>query len=172
MRHYRRFRRSRPKCRVDSTRPLRHAVSVAERDLKRLGAAIVSVRDLLGVTQEEFAERAGLSLKTVQRVELAIGKPRATTFKGLDRGAGWVSGGARGIYEDGREPVDEQPHAGSDEPAAWPTDDEILAMDARAIAERYVKTDRDHGKIAADDWLFHALTVRRNARRTLAVDGS
>lgn len=98
----RRRRSSRPAQRIDSRGPLRHAVRVAGRDLKSLADAVIAVRDELGLTQEEFAERGGLHPGTVQRVELMKVTPRAKTLAGLDRAAGRPSGWARAALE-GRE---------------------------------------------------------------------
>ncbi|MFC5095080.1 helix-turn-helix domain-containing protein [Amycolatopsis plumensis] len=66
----------------------------------------MAAREQLQLTQEEFAEKASLSLKTVQRVELKRAAPQAKTFNGLDQGAGWLPGSARLLYEEGREPVE------------------------------------------------------------------
>lgn len=188
MRHCRKFRRSRPISRIDSTRPLRHAVYVSEGVVRSLGVdeasarerlalAVISARERLNVTQEEFAERAGegLSLKTLQRVELRKVRPTIKTFNGLDRGAGWKAGDARRLYESGREPeVDEH-----DDGSPWVpmvSDEQIIAMDSRALADHYIRTESEFGSAAAEDWLFHAIVVRRDARRaagrTLAADGS
>lgn len=65
----------------------------------------MAARERLSVTQEEFAELCGLSLTTVQRVEQGRVVPRAKTYSGLDRGAGWEPGSARAVLKDGRPPV-------------------------------------------------------------------
>jgi len=62
-----------------------------------------AVRDELGLTQKEFAERAGLAEITVQRIEQAKIDPRAKTLTGIDRGAGWPAGAARAVMA-GAEP--------------------------------------------------------------------
>lgn len=99
MRYYRPKIKFRPPSRLDSSRPVREAVPVAERDLKRLAAAIEATRERLGVTQEGFAALAELSLPTIQRVEAGKVAPRAKTYHGLDLGAGWPPGTARAIAE-------------------------------------------------------------------------
>lgn len=138
-------------------------------DRERLGQYVMAARKRMGYRDRKpWAEAIGISAKTLGKLERGeyVG---TDTLVEVENFFGWTPGSAREILRGG------QPTA---MPAAddTPTDDEILAMDARAIAERYVKTDRDRGKFAADDWLFQALTVRLNARReangTLAVDGS
>lgn len=96
-----RNRPSRPVGRVDSVRPLRHPVHVVGRDAKRLAEAVRAAREELGMTQKEFAERGGIAMLTVQRVEQGSVSPRTKTFTGLDRAAGWLSGTARAILERG-----------------------------------------------------------------------
>lgn len=115
MRYYARRSRRHPSCRVDTVAPLRQAMEVAERgskspsaEQKRLAQAVLARREELGLTQEEFAERAGLALKTIQRVELGQVVPRTKTFRGLDDGAAWSSGSARAVFRDGRGPVPQQ----------------------------------------------------------------
>jgi transcriptional regulator with XRE-family HTH domain len=75
------------------------------RDLKSLGESLRDRRGELGLTQEEFAKRAEISLKTYQRVERGEITPRVKTLGALDRAARWVPGGARGLLEDGRTPT-------------------------------------------------------------------
>lgn len=105
MRYLPRTTRSRPQCRVDSTRPTGDDVRVTERDVKRLGAAVVSAREALGMTQEEFAVHCELGLSTVQRVEAGTITPRAKTYQKLDKGCGWEAGSARALVEYGRRPA-------------------------------------------------------------------
>lgn len=174
---------------MDSTRPLRHAVYVSEGVVRspsldeatsreRLAGAVISARGRLDVTQEEFAERAVLSLKTVQRIELRRVRPTVKTFNGLDRGAGWKAGSARRLYEDGDEPEVDEPGDETDAGKPWVpmvTDEQIIAMDGGAVLKHYVKVELAYGAAVAEDWLFHAVVIRRNARiaerGTLSVDG-
>lgn len=154
---------------MDSTRPLRHNGPVTEGVVRspneardQLARAIIAARGRLRVTQEEFAARAGLSLKTVQRIELRKIAPQTKTLTGLDRGAGWKPGSARRLYEDGRRPVLD---GDREDWSPVVSDEQIVAMDAQAFAAHYVRLDREYGKVQAEDWLFHALDVRRAARR-------
>jgi transcriptional regulator with XRE-family HTH domain len=123
------------------------------------------------MTQEEFAKHCGLSPTTIQRVEAAEVRPRAKTFSGLDRGAGWEPGSTRALYETGKKPT---LAAGPWTPML--TDEQIIAMDSHGLADHYIRTEREYGGAAAEDWLFHAIVVRRDARRaagrTMAADGS
>lgn len=110
MRHYERRPRVHPPCRVDTSRPVRQAIDVAGRDSKspeqaRLATGVLAARERLRITQEEFAERSGLALKTIQRVEQGQINPRTKTFAGLDQGAGWAPGSASALFRDGREPA-------------------------------------------------------------------
>lgn len=106
MRHNSRRPRVRVYSRVDRSRPLRQTAHVAGIELKRLAEGVITARERLRVTQEEFADLAGLSVSTVRRVEQEdLNSPRTKTFAGLDRGAGWVPGSARALFREGREPV-------------------------------------------------------------------
>lgn len=122
MPHGRQNPSSRPQPRLDSRGPGRHAVTVSRTDVERLAHGIIAARERLGLSQDEFAGRAGIALKTVQRIELGLVAPRARTFAGLDRGAGWAPGSARALFEHGTTPTpadtDEDP-----EPDATPTRD-------------------------------------------------
>lgn len=109
MRHWtrttRQLRTSRPHWRLDTTGSDGHTSGVAARDLKRLGQYVNRRRTELGLTQEEFVDRAGegsdaLSLKTLQRIELnQIQMPRSKTLGALDRAADWPVGRARAILD-------------------------------------------------------------------------
>lgn len=138
----------------------------------------MSARERLDLTQEEFAERAVLSLKTVQRIELRRVRPTIKTFNGLDRGAGWKAGSARRLYEDGVVPEVDEADEESDGGKPWVpmvTDEQIIAMDGGAVLKHFVKVELAYGAAVAEDWLFHAVVIRRNARiaerETLAADG-
>jgi transcriptional regulator with XRE-family HTH domain len=78
---------------------------MSARDLKRLAESVIDRRSELKLTQEEFALRGGINVKTVTRVEKGQIDPRVKTLGALDRAAGWASGSARGILEDGRPPT-------------------------------------------------------------------
>lgn len=100
MKYLDRRRRSRPKCRLDSTRPLGHPDYVAQRDLKSpLARALKDRRAELGVTQEQFVARVpGMKIKTLQRAE-GGSKPHPSTLGQLDEAAGWPRGWARQIRD-------------------------------------------------------------------------
>lgn len=109
MRYLERRTRTRPHCRVDSTRPMRQAMEVAARDSERLGAerlaeAVIALRAERSLSQEDLAALCGIALKTVQRIEKGRVAPRATTFGAIDRGAGWKPGSARALVRDGTPP--------------------------------------------------------------------
>lgn len=135
MRHYMRRARTDAHCRVDSTRPTRHAVHVTDREAKRLAAAVIAVRERLNLTQEEFAARCQLSLTTISRVERGTAGPRTKTFAGLDRGAGWLPGSSRGVYTTGDEPVMAEDLRDDNERKLWALD---LPVDVRrGYIDRY-----------------------------------
>lgn len=141
---------------------------------ERLALGVIAARERLNLGQEEFAKKAGASIKTIQRIELRRVTPTIKTFNKIDQGAGWAKGDARRLYEEGREPTLE----GGRDSQAWKpvlTDEQIIAMDGRGLAQHYIRTEREFSTEAADDWLFHAMVVRRDARRaarSLAADGS
>lgn len=139
MRPHRRTPPFRPVGRVDSTRPTRHAVHVAQRDLKRLGEAIETRRRELGLTQTEFADRGELALATIQRVESGKINPRAKTWKGLDQGAGWPPGTSRSITEGGPIPVN-----APDQLAV----DQLSVIEEMATAQDAAKPDALVDKVA------------------------
>lgn len=112
MRRQRRKPRTRPVGRLDSTRPVRDAVRVAERDLKRLADAVIAARSGLRMSRDEFAAKGKLGPKTVQRIERCeIANPRGATLTGLDLAAGWPDGTARKIWELDLEPPPTQSEA-------------------------------------------------------------
>lgn len=102
----RRKARSRPtNYGLDRTGPGRQTCSMAKRDFKRLGKAIEARRGELGLTQAEFADRGGIALKTVSRLENGTADPRQKTLGAVDRAAEWATGTALRITE-GVEPAD------------------------------------------------------------------
>lgn len=163
MRNYRPRLKRRPRSRVDPSRPMREATHVAGRDLKRLGDAVKSAREQLGDSQPEFAERAGMGIATVQRVEKAEIEPRAATYGKLDRGAKWPQGTARAIVEQGIKPppsVRDEP-ADVTEPRELSADErkQILAMsfdEVWAFAKRLEHTS----ELAAWLWLGEAARIK------------
>jgi transcriptional regulator with XRE-family HTH domain len=60
---------------------------------------VVAARNELRLSQEEFAARGSIGLKTVQRIEGGKVVPRGKTLTSLDDASGWPSGTARAIYE-------------------------------------------------------------------------
>lgn len=159
MRHYHWKLKRRPPSRVDSSRPVRDAAWVAERDLKRLATAVVEARTLLGLTQEEFAVKCALSLPTIQRIEAANVTPRTKTYTGLDRGADWPAGTARRIVEEGFRP----------RPPAAPTHEWSAAERARMrdmsmteVRETY-EMFRRKSEYLAEVWMREVLRVKAEA---------
>jgi transcriptional regulator with XRE-family HTH domain len=95
-------------------------------DPKRLGTAITDRRGVLGVTQEEFAARIGMPVKTLQRIEAGkITRPRPKTLGLLDKGAEWPDGHARRINDGEIDPSEQS----NEPPPPPPTDPEPLTME-------------------------------------------
>lgn len=169
---------STPGSRVDPTRPAGQNWKVTQRGLKRLSEVVQARRAKLGVTQEEFAARAGvgddgkatLSTKTVARLERnLISRPWPQTLGAIDRAGGWPAGYAQAVINETES---------EDEPEApAPTLPAILDADAETL--KAIVLDRD--KIGTTEWLealgillaldeidkeayVHALTVGRKVR--------
>jgi transcriptional regulator with XRE-family HTH domain len=125
---------------------------VAGRDAKRLAQAVKAAREELGLTQREFAERGGIAMLTVQRIEQEKVQPRTKTFTGLDKAAGWPSGTARAILEhDAKRPpsrvVDEEDSRPYYDPVAGTVDQEAIL---RRMIELVPSIRRSYGDRQAD----------------------
>lgn len=164
MRHMQRIRRQRPGCRVDSARPVRDTGPVPSRDITRLAAAARTARERAGLTQEEFAERGGLTSRTIIRLESAVAEPRAKTLHGLDRAAGWPMGTARGILDG----TGATPEAPADNPEASGARQRILALTDVQLAERIVEIAEVESVEAAGRYLAKVREIRREAERGAA----
>lgn len=70
---------------------------------ERLGAAIAHRRYRLGLTQEQVADRAALSVNTIRHLENG-GKGRMLTLPKIDEALGWVAGAGCVAVLDGDEP--------------------------------------------------------------------
>lgn len=163
-----RVRRQRPTCRIDSRRPLRHPVAVTERDLKRLGSAVVAIRERLGLTQDEFAKQATMSLKTVQRIEGARGTPRAVTLNLIDRIAPqaypqWQPGDARKIM-DGY--LASPAASGTSNAATSAARQRIIAMSDEEVALRIAETVELQGAEEAGKLLRRIQDIRSGVQQT------
>jgi transcriptional regulator with XRE-family HTH domain len=81
-------------------------------DRERVAKYVVARRGSLGMTQEQLAERAGVTVKTVYNLESAGRWPQARTRGAIEKALGWRSGDLTRVGEGG-EPV---PQAASEEP--------------------------------------------------------
>ena len=128
------------------------------------------------------AKAAGekLSLRSLQAVESGeSGVGQAVLFALGRLLPNWTEDTPRIILEGGpipptmRTPVD-APTDPLGVGVPFRSDEELIAMSAEQLARYYVQIDRAHGREAADDTVFRALTVRRDAARrrrdTLAID--
>jgi transcriptional regulator with XRE-family HTH domain len=141
---------------------VRHPGPVTERDLKRLGSAVVAIRTRLGLTQDEFANQATLSIKTVQRIEGARGTPRAVTLNLIDRIApkaypNWQPGDARKIM-DGHLPSPSAPDP--TDAVASAARQRIIEMTDEEIAERIAEAVELQGPAAAGELLRRIWDIR------------
>lgn len=158
---FRRRPRSRPSCRVDTTRPKRHAVVMSQADRIRLGTALSRRRGRLKLTQRDFAEHAGIEVKQLQRIEAGkVANPRSGTLEGLDTAARWPSGTCQGILDGNPSPED---------PPDWMADEgrvrELAAMTRDEIVEAAKAIDRVDGSDAADDFIWRAYEAKRQVRK-------
>lgn len=145
---------------------------VAERDLKRLAAAIVGVRNRLGMTQSEFAKACGLGLPTIQRIEAGTVTPRTKTYSGLDRGAGWPPGSARRIVEDGVPPREAEPPPSPAHEWSAAERERMRSMSMAEVQEIY-ETFRRRSEYLSDIWIREVMRVKAEdeAGERLTTDG-
>lgn len=136
----------------------------------RLGSAIVAFREQVGLTQEEFAALCNLSLKTIQRIELGRVTPTTKTYNGLDHGAGWSPGTARGFYDSGaRSAEDPSRHAdGNGGAPSSAARQRILALTDVQLAERVVEIAEVQGVERAGEYLAKVREIRQEADRAAA----
>ncbi|REE95309.1 helix-turn-helix domain-containing protein [Thermomonospora umbrina] len=73
-------------------------------DRERVAKYVVARRGSLGLTQEQLAERAGVTVKTVYNLESGGRWPQARTRGAVESALGWQPGDLVRIGE-GREPV-------------------------------------------------------------------
>lgn len=118
-------------------------------------------------SQPALAKAAGISPRKVSDVERGE-RAGVKTYAAIDRALGFPLG-TLSDYLDGR--IDALPETVLGETTAaepWRpvlTDAQIIAMTSREIAAHYVQLDNEFGKAAADDWLYHAASIRYDARR-------
>lgn len=163
MRHLQRIRRSRPKCRVDTQRPLGHTGDVPVRDLKRLAGAVRAAREKLGLSQEEFAQRGDLAPKTAQRLEWGTVAPRAKTLSKLDRAADWPPGTARKILDGELEAAPDGPPPALEHATA--AHQRIVEMTWAEFALRIADVVEVQGPEEAGQLLERITAIREEARQ-------
>lgn len=136
---------------------------------RRLGSAVSEAREALGFKfRPPFAKHAKVSLRSL--VDLEAGTPGVgeANLKAVARALpNWTESTPRDILEGGPIPPPE-PAPPAETKAEWVpvlTDAQVIAMTSREIATHYVQLDNSYGKQAADDWLFHAASIRYHARR-------
>lgn len=119
----------------------------------RLAKAVRERRIELGLSVREASKRAAMSRNTWQALEEGTRATRDHNYAGIEQALEWPPGRVLAILE-------------SDAAAPEPTADEIIAMTAQQISDYYVDLARRQGKVEAEDWLYRAVLLRREARRT------
>lgn len=117
-------------------------------------------------SQKAFAAHIGVHENSVANAEVGSDRIGESVYNAIEGGLGWPANSILD-YVEGR--TDEFPPPAqlvNDKP--WIpvlTDAQVIAMTSREIATHYVQLDNEFGKAAADDWLFHAASIRYHARR-------
>ena len=70
--------------------------------MNELGNRILEIRKRKGLSQEELAEMAGISLRTLQRIEKGETEPRGYTLKSICQALGTD---VEEVYDYGKEPA-------------------------------------------------------------------
>lgn len=122
-------------------------------------------------SQRAFADHIGIHENSVANAETGSDRIGEAVFTAIEGGLSWPPGSIVAyIAGSGKEPwalsvETQQPLAPPIGQRIWPTDAEILAMTTDDLAAFALKLKGDAGSQAAEDWLFHALSVRRDATR-------
>lgn len=77
-----------------------HPCRMVGTDYERLGRAVSARRSALRMTQKEFVDGTGITVKTLQRLENGE-RVRGDTLSAIDEAARWEPGGARAILAGG-----------------------------------------------------------------------
>jgi hypothetical protein len=142
---------------------------------KEVGRQIKAARRLKKFrSQRAFADHIDVSESSVANAETGSDRIGEGVFAAIEDGLKWPIGSIT-AYIGGadKEPwvlAGEDLQSGSESPPApvverrlWPTDAEIIAMSTDDLARFALNLQRDAGSQQAEDWLFHALSVRREA---------
>lgn len=78
-------------------------------DHQKVAEAIISARDSLNLTQDEFCERAGISVTTLRGIEQAIGRRTHQVNIGkIEQALGWETGTIAKIAQGKPAPIGQQ----------------------------------------------------------------
>jgi transcriptional regulator with XRE-family HTH domain len=118
----------------------RECGKIRRMSLEALGEEVRRRRDQLRLTQEEIAERGGLSVGTIRKIETGrAGQLHPRTRHGLERALKWETGSVDAVLE-GR-----PPSASEDDAEAAGADTTLFASH-----ERFVETYRTWIRLRAD----------------------
>lgn len=140
---------------------------------KIVGQKIKRERRRLGYrSQEAFGKAIGFHETTVANAERGSDRTGDAAYEAIEAGLEWPDGSIVAyIAGAGPEPwalaaeAQQLLTAPAVQQRLWPTDEEIIAMSTDDLAGFALKLKQDAGSQAAEDWLYHALSVRRDATR-------
>lgn len=157
----------RPNGRVDACGPMRHSRHMRARDWQRLAGKIRKRRAELDLSQQQVADAARVSLRTVASLE--SGQPaKERTLVRVERALEWTAGSMDAVLDSDvgeATPISVRATSktdGEDDPVAL-----ILNADSEELFAMYrtVEADSRYGQIGAERWLLDALKVREAARQ-------
>lgn len=133
-------------------------------DRVRLGKFVMARRIKMGYRERiDWAAAIGISSKTLGKLERGqyVGPG---TLAEVEIFFGWAPGDCQVIMRGG------EPTTGRPQEPAQPSDDDLIAMSTQDLAAHYIELVKDVGANEAEDRMVYILTVRRNARRSVAAD--
>lgn len=116
----------------------------------------------LGLRWREVAEIAGgITVEGIRGVRVGPSSIPPVTRRKLERALQWPP-----------DEIDRILDSSASTPSAQLTDEEMISMNGRQLARHYIKLVETIGPDEAEDRMVYILTVRRNARRSVAADST